>query len=160
MLLQFLEKSSNNTLQAMLDQGQYDLSDLVEVHVPLNLPYITDSKEFEDYSGETTINGHYYRFVKRKLVNNELVLLCVRDEQKDRLQNAGSDFFKQVNDTPGSEKKSKTPLKVVKSLSSEFTFSAPQPFSNSCIEPRDEYPVYDESVTSLSLSTPAQPPNV
>jgi len=160
MLLQFLETRSNNHLQAKLDHGQYDMNDLIEVRVALNLPYIADSKEFEDYSGETTINGHHYRFVKRKLVNNELVLLCVRDQQKDRLQKAGTDFYKQVNDTPGAEKKSKVPVKLIKGLTSEFTFSALQSLSNRYMESRVEYPVFDESLTSVFSSMPAQPPNV
>ena len=160
MLLQFLESRSNDHLQLKLDHGQYSESDLVEVRVALNLPYINDSKHFEDYSGDTTINGHHYRFVKRKLVNNELVLLCVRDQQKDRLQKAGTDFYKQVNDMPGSEKKSKTaPLKLVKGFANEFTFSTPHCLTSWCIEPRDEYPVFVESFTSVFPSTPVQPPN-
>ena len=159
-LLQYLEDKSNISLQAKLDHQEYNPTDLVEVRVPLNVPYITDSKEFENYSGETTINGANYRFVKRKLVNNELILLCIRDKEKDQLQKVSTEYFKQVNDTPGAEKKSKTlPLKMVKVLTPEFTCAQIELLNNYCIEKRDQYPILQQSYTSVEPSTPAQPPN-
>jgi hypothetical protein len=158
-LLQYLEDKNNFTLQAKLDRQQYDPADLVEIRVPLNLPYITDSKDFENYIGETTINGSHYRFVKRKLANNELILLCIRDKEKDQLQKAGTEFFKQVNDTPGAEKKSKSPVKMVKALSNEFTCEQIPLVNSHYAEERDQYPNLQQSYTSVKPSTPAQPPN-
>ena len=154
-----LETQSNSSLQAKLDQGQYDVNDLVELHVPLHLPYIADSKDFENYSGEAIINGAHYRYVKRKLVNNELILLCIRDQKTDCLQKAGTEFFKQITDAPGSEKKSKTPAKLVKGLANEFTFSKPEPINKYCLDARDKYPVLEEFFTSICPSPLVQPPN-
>jgi hypothetical protein len=154
-----LETQSNSSLQAKLDLGQYDVNDLVELHVPLHLPYIADSKDFENYSGEATINGAHYRYVKRKLVNNELILLCIRDKKTDRLQKAGTEFFKQITDTPGSEKKSKSPIKLIKGLANEFTFSKPDPISKCFIDARNKYPVLVQLFTSICPSPLVQPPN-
>ena len=108
-------------MQAKLDNQQYDASDLIELRVPLNLPYISDWKDFENYAGETTINGQHYRYVKRKLEKGELVFLCLPNQNGDQLQKAGNEFFKQVNDIPSTEKKSKQPLKVTKATGNEFT---------------------------------------
>ena len=159
-LLQYLEDRNYHALQAQLDHQEYKPTDLVEVRVSLNLPYISDSKDFETYSGETTINGYHYRFVKRKLVNNELILLCIRDYEKDQLQKASNDFFKQVADAAGAEKKSRTTApKVVKGFTTEFTCTQIASANNYHAEVHAVYPILHQSYTSVTLSTPAQPPN-
>ena len=43
-----MEKKSNIALQTKLDNQQFNTKDLVELRLPLNLPYITDWKEFEN----------------------------------------------------------------------------------------------------------------
>jgi hypothetical protein len=159
MLIEYRESKGDNTFQAKLDRQDYDPTDLVEVKVPLNIPYITDSKDFEDFYGETTINGCHYRFVKRKLVNNELVLLCIPDKEKDRLQKVETEIFKQVNDSPSSEKKSKLPVKIAKGFTSEFTCTEAASLDNLNINASDQYPLLQQSYTSVNLPTPAQPPN-
>ena len=159
MIIEYLENKSDDAFQAKLDRQDYDPTDLLEVKVPLNVPYIADSKDFEDYNGETTINGSHYRFVKRKLVNNELILLCIPDKEKDCLQKADTEIFKQVTDTPASEKKSKLPVKVVKGFSAEFTCNQITSAEDFNLQPNDQYPLLQQSYRSVNPPTPAQPPN-
>jgi hypothetical protein len=159
LLLQYMEKKSNIALQTKLDNQQFNTKDLVELRLPLNLPYITDWKEFETYNGETTINGKHYKYVKRKLCGNELILLCIPDRVTDKLQKAGNDFFKQVNDLPGAEKKSKTPQKAINIFSSEFTHE--DVCVVSCL-PRPSKTSYSScqlNYISNYLSIPTPPPN-
>jgi len=57
--------------------------------------------------GEIQIKNNKYNYVKRKVVNGELVLLCLPNENKMRFQNSRNDFFKLVNDLNQSSQHSK-----------------------------------------------------
>lgn len=106
LFMNLLEQKASTSLQQQLDQNQYDDKNLVEVKIPVNMPYLTNWNSFEKYEGETEINGVHYKFVKRKLVNDTLVLLCIPNETKNELRTAQSDYFKMVNDLQSQNKKS------------------------------------------------------
>jgi len=98
LLSDYLQHKADTKLEAQLDQDQYDATRLIEMRVPLNMPYQTSSSNFERYDGEIEINGIHYKYVKRKVENGQLVLLCLPNETKMRLQSAREEFFKLVND--------------------------------------------------------------
>ena len=97
-LMNYMEQKASTQLQVKLDRNQYDESTLLEIRVPLNMPYIGDWQEFESFEGETVVNGVHYQYVKRKVERGELVLLCIPNEQKTKLQDAKHNYFKIVND--------------------------------------------------------------
>ena len=94
----YLQTRALPDLEAQLDQEQYDPSQLIEMRVPLNMPYQLNSTEFERYDGEIEIQGVHYKYVKRRVENGQLVLLCLPNETKMRIQGAREEFFKLVND--------------------------------------------------------------
>lgn len=98
LLSDYLQHKADTRLEAQLDHDQYDASQLIEMRVPLNMPYQATSSDFERYDGEIEINGVHYKYVKRKIENGQLVLLCLPNETKMRLQSARDEFFKLVND--------------------------------------------------------------
>ena len=102
--MNLLEEKASISLQHQLDLDHYDPTNLVEVKLAVNLPYLSNWTDFEKYQGETEINGVHYKYVKRRLVNDTLILLCVRNETKNQLRSAQSDYFKQLNDIQGSKK--------------------------------------------------------
>ncbi len=108
LLADLLQQQADIELEARLDQNDYDESQLVEMRVTLNLPYQTNWTDFERVDGEIEIEGIHYKYVKRKVQDGQLVLLCVPNEAKMRLQTARDDFFKLVNDLqhPSQNKKS------------------------------------------------------
>lgn len=97
-LLQLWETQGNEKLEAKLDFHQYDDEDLVEVKIPINLPYHYNWSEFERYDGEIDIDGVHYKYVKRKIFNDSLVLLCIPNEIKTRMSTARDELFSLVND--------------------------------------------------------------
>ena len=108
---------------AQLDRNDYDENQLIQIRVPINLPYHNDWQEFERYDGEIEIDGIHYRYVKRKVENGELVLLCLPDESRQMLQTARDDFFRLVNDLQhnSTNKKSDTGNSIAfKSITSEY----------------------------------------
>ncbi len=94
----YLQEESDIQLEARLDNDDYDESQLIELRVPINLPYHNDWKSFERYNGEIEIDGIHYKYVKRKVEKDELVLLCLPNTEKQLLQTARDNFFKLVND--------------------------------------------------------------
>lgn len=114
---EFLESKADITLETRIDNAEYDESSLIELRVPLNAPYITagNTTEFERFHGELELDGVHYKYVKRKIDNGELVLLCLPNENKMRFQNSRVDFFKLVNDlnntAQGKEKQNSSSFK-------------------------------------------------
>ncbi|HRO45383.1 hypothetical protein [Agriterribacter sp.] len=97
-LLQYWETQENTKLEARLDQQQYDEKDLVEIKVPIHLPYHSNWSDFERYDGEIDIDGVHYKYVKRKIFNDSLVLLCIPNNIKIKISTARDEFFGLVND--------------------------------------------------------------
>jgi hypothetical protein len=93
-----LEEQADAQLQSKVEENNYNDQDLVEIRVPLNLPYQTDWKEFQSYDGEIKVHGVDYRYVKRKVEKGELVLLCIPNHSKTHLATARDQFFMLVND--------------------------------------------------------------
>lgn len=117
-----LESAASAQLTVRLDNQQYEDKDLIEIRVPVNLPYQTNWTDFERYNGEIVIEGVHYNYVKRKLYNDTLILLCIPNTEKMRLYNARETFFSLVNDLQQSSDHpaSPTPLKTVKLITTEY----------------------------------------
>ena len=97
-LFNALQQKADKELTANLDGNKYDESDLITITVPLSMPYLNDSKDFERKDGEITLNGKIYHYVKEKVSQGNLILQCLPDVQKMQLQSAKNDFFKNQND--------------------------------------------------------------
>jgi len=145
-------------LQDQLNKQEYAEQELIELRVPLHLPYVSDWNEFQSYEGETTINGHHYRYVKRKLEKGVLVLLCIPNENKDNISKAGDDYFKQVNDLP-LEKKAKNNQKILKSGFNDFCYLDPGLFEPFPMNGGQEFSIFPLHFSSIKPATPGQPPN-
>ncbi|MBC7830219.1 MAG: hypothetical protein H7122_20920 [Chitinophagaceae bacterium] len=104
----YYEQQADLALEQKLDNSEYDETQLIEIKVPLKLPYQNSRKEFERFDGEVEVDGIHYKYVKRAVYNDSLVLLCLPNEGKMKLQSAREDFFKLVNDLqhPSQNKKS------------------------------------------------------
>lgn len=122
LLFYALEKSADNKITAAIDKNNYNDADLITLTVPLSMPYIQDSKDFERKDGEITLNGKVYHYVKQKISQGNLVLLCLPDEQKTQLQNAKSNYCKLTNEFQdnNSSKKSGDNGHVVKFSVSDY----------------------------------------
>ena len=94
----FMQKQANKQLEVALDDNNYDESQLIELKVPVNLPYQTSWSSYQRYDGEIEISGVKYKYVKRKLANDTLYLKCIPNTKEMKLQTAKNDFFKLTND--------------------------------------------------------------
>ncbi len=109
--MDFCQHRADTTLEARLDVNDYNEASLIELKVPLDLPYQTDWKDFERYDGEVTVDGQHYKYVKRKVQDGMLIVKCIPNENKHRIESARDQFFQLANDLQSNDgaKKSGTP---------------------------------------------------
>ena len=117
-LLSAIEKRATARLEQKIAASQYTEDQLVEIRIPLNMPYYAD-KDFENVYGETDFNGEHYRYVKRKVSGNTLYLLCIPNKEKTNIVKASNDFARAVNDVP-SNQSSQQKSSIIKLLTTEF----------------------------------------
>jgi hypothetical protein len=98
LLTDYLQQRADLHLEAKLDRNEYDESQLIEMRVPLNMPYQTQSSGFERIDGEIEIDGIHYKYVKRAIEKGELVLLCLPNHTKMQLESASDEYYQAVND--------------------------------------------------------------
>ena len=158
-LSDYLQHRADTQLESQLDQHQYNEASLIEIRVPLNMPYQNISSDFERYDGEIEYNGIHYKYVKRKVANGELVLLCLPNENRMRLQNARDEFFKLVNDLENSPNESSTPAGVIKSPVTEYWQQQNNWQFEALAAQQHHYTSYTVVIpSSPPITTPAQPP--
>jgi hypothetical protein len=117
-LFSAIEKRATAQLEERISTGQYTADQLVEIRIPLNMPYYAD-QDYEEVYGETDFNGEHYRYVKRKVSGNTLHLLCIPNKEKTNIVKAKNEFAKAVNDIP-SNKQSQQKTSLIKLLTTEF----------------------------------------
>lgn len=83
--------------EARIDAGHYEESDLFEVRIDLDVPYQLNQPDFERHYGEVEVDGRYYTYVKRKIENGQLVLLCIPNEKKTDVKAAGEEYYSKAN---------------------------------------------------------------
>ena len=162
-LLQFWEVQENTKLEAKLDQQQYDEKDLVEVKIPINLPYHSNWNNFERYDGEIDIDGVHYKYVKRRIFNDSLVLLCIPNEIKTKIGTARDEFFSLVNDLQkdAGNSKSSHPSLAFQFSTGDYIGQQTEDWSIAAINNVISYGTVASACTllSISLSSPWQPPD-
>jgi len=118
-LFSAIEKNATAKLEQKISTGKYSDEQLVEIRIPLNMPYYSD-KDYESVYGETDWNGEHYRYVKRKVSGNTLYLLCLPNKEKTSIVKVKNEFTKAVNDIPGNKQGSQEKNGFIKLLTAEF----------------------------------------
>jgi hypothetical protein len=118
----YAQQQSDIQLEASLDKHQYNDADLISIKVPLSMPYQALQSNYERVDGEIKIDGKIYKYVKRRIINGELELLCLPDQNKMRLQDAKNDFFKTTNDiaTNNDKKSDNSKTNIFKNITSDY----------------------------------------
>ena len=97
-IFNFFERSISETLITQLDNGKYNDAELVELKIPYPMLYVNNWTDYQRYDGELEVQGIHYNYVKRKLSNDTLYLLCLPNREKTKLSAAKIDYLKNTND--------------------------------------------------------------
>ena len=100
----FMQDRSNLQLQSQLDLRHYDESQLMTIKLPAaHLSYYNNSAAFERVDGQIEINGVPYQYVKRRIYNDSIELLCIPNQMVLNLRVSGEDYFRLINDVQRSQ---------------------------------------------------------
>lgn len=156
-LFSAIENKATAKLEQKISAGKYNDEQLVEIRIPLNMPYYTD-KDYESVYGETDFNGEHYRYVKRKVSGNTLYLLCLPNKEKNDIAKVKNEFTKAVNDIPANKQGSQQ-KNFIKLLTSEFQVNETAVHENIFLIASLSY--FSRNTEAKNLFTPlteAQPP--
>jgi len=162
-VLNRMQAQADAQLIAKLDNNDYDESRLIEIRIPLNMPYMTSQSGFERCDGQVEVNGRHYNYVKRKIENGQLVLKCIPNDTRQRLQSARDDFFKLVNDLQQDHPTKKTNdanTGISKIMTADYDDQQPAAFA-ALTSPTviNTYNLFAApSLAHLLRATPEQPP--
>jgi hypothetical protein len=155
----YLQFRADQRLEAKIDLNDYDESELLEMRVPLNMPYQVQSSGFERIDGEIEINGIHYKYVKRKIDNGELVLLCVPNHGKTQWKHATGTYYQLVNDLQNHAQNSSQPAPSIKSPVTEYWQQQNDWVIQAFEGMAHEYGAATKLMpASPIITTPAQPP--
>jgi hypothetical protein len=99
-----LQVKSGQAMRDRFDAENYSAEQEVTIKVPITIPYATDSRGYERVDGEFEHNGQIYRLVKQKLQSDTLFIVCVKDNQAAKINQALADYVKTFTDKPLSAK--------------------------------------------------------
>ncbi|HEU0064936.1 MAG TPA: hypothetical protein VFQ58_07890 [Flavisolibacter sp.] len=115
LFIDFFQNKQESQLQASLDNEEYNDQDLVYIKLPVNLPYYSNTTNYEKINGTVTVKGVEYKYVKRRVFNDSIELACIINTDKQQFQSARNEFMKLGSDwlNTHTSKKSTTNIKVV-----------------------------------------------
>ncbi len=160
-VINFLQQRSDVQMEAMLDKKSMKEADLFEIMIPLHLPYQTSWADYERYDGEVKLDGTIYKYVKRKLVDDTLHLICIKNTNKMEYENVKSDFYKHTNDISSNRSTPKSTSVLIRKLMIDFdNFSLCFNTTNCTKLVQKRYLTFTESnTTDAFIVSPKQPPD-
>lgn len=98
LLTGILEQRASDRLEARLDRQQYDEDQLISIKIPLtHLAYYNTSTVFERTNGRIDVHGIPYQYVKCRMYNDSLEMLCIPNAVELKLRHANPDSHPYVS---------------------------------------------------------------
>lgn len=119
----WLEQTSNAHEDMQLDNEEYEESQLVAMKIPItHLSYYVNSREYERVSGQIEVGGVQYKYVKRRIYNDSLEVLCIPDQITMSFRALNNEIFKFANGLqhPGQNKRQGANSLTVNSPSTDY----------------------------------------
>ena len=157
-MLNYLQARESVVFQSQLDNEQYSEEDLITIKTPLNLPYYSSTTDFERAYGSVEVNGMIYEYVKRRVSQDTLELLCIPNKTKAHLQSTQNAFVKLSVDGSSfpNEKKSVNTFKIT--LPDYFQQSSEYSFISSMLIDQHYYSFNTIMIQEDHTSVKGQPP--
>jgi hypothetical protein len=104
----YFDQKASEQLVNLIEENDFDQSNLVTIKTPINLPYYANNPQFERVDGEIIIKGIVYQYVQRRIYNDSLELKVIPNQDRLHIKNAREDFYKLAQDlsNTGADKKS------------------------------------------------------
>lgn len=103
-----LRHHSDALLSKKIEEDKVTDQDLLEIKIPVSLPYPVQQTGFERVDGKFEHRGTFYKLVKQKYEKDTLYVICLRDTTTKRIATAFKDYVSKTNDLPVSSKNTMT----------------------------------------------------
>jgi hypothetical protein len=156
--LSLLQEREDRKLETLLDNNEYDESELIEIRVTLNVPYQQRYTEFERQYGHIEIEGKAYTYVKSKIEGDVVIFKCIANTSKQELKGIQNDLTRaNSGDMPGPAKPHSIAFgkNVLSDYDGTNQFCQPS-FIKSRLIPA--YVVESWHLIQVAINTPHQPP--
>lgn len=134
LLTEYAMQQNEHRLVASLDLHAYSDKNLVLIKIPLHLPYTTDNHKFVRVNGQVKVGQTYYNYVKRRICQDTLMLMCIPNPEKARLVGVSTQLSAQAENT--APVKSALPILKKAAPADDFIAGNPMLLSStfSCLE--------------------------
>ena len=98
-----------------LDTDEYEISQTITLKIPVSIPYLADQTGFERVDGKFEHKGQPYRLVKQKYARDTLTVICVKDAESKKINDALTRYVHTFSDHATDHKPiTKTPITFIK----------------------------------------------
>src|SRR4051794_29230805 len=150
---------TDRVITERINASKYKDDELLQVQIPLHMPYVINS-DFERVDGQIEYKGIQYNYVKRKVNNDTLYLLCLPNKAKTELAKAKSNFTKTVNDIPSNKKDAGSLVKKGEPAWAYNNIIAQYQFNNDIASTLQENVFISSMPATVFIPSPAQPPEL
>jgi hypothetical protein len=100
-LLLVLQYHHEQKLMQTLDNNDEKLPGTTTIRIPITIPYSTDSRGYERVDGIFEHHGEFFRLVKQRLYRDTLEIICIRDAQHKKINQAFVSHAGSITDKAG-----------------------------------------------------------
>ena len=93
-----LHYQNDLAMMKALDADTYDASQTITIQFPVSIPYMPDQADFKRVNGKFEHQGEFYRLIKQKYAHDTLTVVCVKDTEHKKIDNALADYVKTFTD--------------------------------------------------------------
>lgn|GEM_PF-6123400 len=90
----FNQMRLDRIMESKIESHDYKDEYLLELKIPLHLPYYLDQPDYKSSKGEINYQGHIYNYVKSRVKSDTLYILCLRNDIKTEWVHLSSSILK------------------------------------------------------------------
>jgi len=154
---QYFSYKSDKFFNEQTSKNKYNIHDLTEIKIPVDMPTVTEWPTYENVSGHIQFEDASYNYVKMRVTRTAIYIMCVPNYETTRLVGDNVICAKHIKDVPV-PKKEHVPFGKINAIEKfrfnfiQFAFSVPaKSLKTFAIQPV-------QRVQSNSPDIPEQPP--
>ncbi|QEM09018.1 hypothetical protein [Mucilaginibacter rubeus] len=121
-LHQFMVYKSNKYFAEQTAKGFYNVKDLTEVVIPVDMPGIRDWQHYENIHGQIQFGNNSYNYQKMRVTSRAIYLMCTPNYETTRLADKNIINAKDVKENPVPQKEHVPFGKITMQDNLNFTF--------------------------------------
>ncbi|MCQ6960741.1 hypothetical protein [Mucilaginibacter aquariorum] len=122
LLFQYFINESDQFANEQIGKGYYKPEELVEIKIPVRMPYVQEQRQYENISGQIQLKGNCYNYVALKMTRDTMYVKCIPNYTKTKLVNDNVITAKEISDSPLAKKNHTPPVKKT-GIDNEYNYT-------------------------------------